>query len=272
MAAQRLTLLIAALTVWIGGYTVGWAASSPAAILSQLEINEEIDGDVVAVVGNVHLGSEAHVHGHAIAVLGSVEVDPGAQVDGRVIAISSLASLTLDQGTAEQPVMLALAVRLLTGGCWLLMATLVAFFLPARLNSGIRTTPVLGLRIVVLGALAMVTWIAALVAVLGLGPILGIPLAVTFALLFLAGKAVGLAVIGGVLGTWLTARFTRRFMPMTLYVFLGVCGLLLVRFIPYIGGALWTMVSVAALGAGVFTLVLQPAGDIVQVPVRPTRQ
>jgi len=46
-----------------------------------------------------------------------------------------------------------------------------------------------------------------------------------------------------------------RPMPLTLEVFTGVALLLLVRFVPLVGGVLWSVCSIAALGTGIIAVV-----------------
>jgi hypothetical protein len=96
------------------------------------------------------------------------------------------------------------------------------------------------------------------VAVMAAGPTVGVPLAATLAVLFLAVKALGLSVLGGALGGRVLGALRGRPSPLTVEVFLGVAALLMVRFLPVVGEALWTVVVVVALGAAVFTLALVP--------------
>jgi len=237
------------------------------AVLSELRIEDEVEGDVIALGGDVVLASGAQVHGHAIAILGRVVVAPGSRVEGRVIAVSSLASLTLDQPSDLQLPHLTTAIRLLSCGGWLLVATGLAFAIPARLRPGVTALPRLGLRVVALGIMATITLFAALVASLSLGPVSGVPLTVGIMLLFLCAKAVGLTVLGGFLGELLLRRWPRPPLPLSWAVFVGIGALFVLRLLPFAGGALWSAASVVAVGAGVFTLVVLPQARSVGVTV-----
>jgi hypothetical protein len=95
-----------------------------------------------------------------------------------------------------------------------------------------------------------------MVAMLGMGPGFGVPLVVLVAVVFAAGKALGLAVLGGALGGLILRRL--RWRPLTVDVFLGVALLLLLRLLPVVGGVVWTVASLAALGAAATTLALAP--------------
>jgi hypothetical protein len=127
--------------------------------------------------------------------------------------------------------------------------------------------PQLGLRVAVLGAMVALTLVAALIAAIGLGPGVGLLLAAALGVGFLAIKAVGLAVLGGSLGKAVLGRLTSgRALPLTSAVFVGVLLLLMARFLPVVGGGAWTVVSLAALGAGVFAVTMaaqpDPAGVV----------
>ena len=47
-------------------------------------VDAKVDGDVVAVMGNVELGPSAEIGGDVVAVMGGVERDPAAVVHGSV--------------------------------------------------------------------------------------------------------------------------------------------------------------------------------------------
>jgi hypothetical protein len=270
MATQRLIFpaLIACLV--LAGGTPAGAAPVRVGALENLAVNDQVEGDVVVVGGDVHLGPRARVQGHVVSVFGTVTVDPGAEVEGRVIALSSLASPTLSSSEGVPDRRLGMAVRLAAAGGWLLATTLAAFLLPVRIRYGVWTLPSLGLKTVVLGALVAVTLVAALVAVVGMGPTLGVPLALVVAAVFLAVKTVGLATLGCGLGGLLMGRIASgRSLPITAVVFVGVTVMMMARFLPLVGGFVWTALTVVALGVGVFTFALAPGRDEA-VPARTT--
>ena len=213
----------------------------------------DVDGDVVVVGGDLRLDAGARVGRHVLAIFGVVEAAPGAVIEGRTLAFSSLSKLALRPGDGA-PLQVTLAVRLVTSGGWLLVTTAMAFGLSTRLRYGVWVFPRLGLRVLVLGLAAGVTFFAALVAALGLGPNLGVPLAAAMTVVFFAIRAIGLTVIGGFLGGALLRHWWRRPLPLTLEVFVGVVVLLVIRFLPLFGGVLWSVCSIAALGTGIIVL------------------
>jgi hypothetical protein len=258
MAARRLIPIIV-LGLIVAGSAAVHAGPAKVATLTELEVNEVVDGDVVVIGGDIVLGPEAVVRGHAVAVFGAVRMQPGATVEGRSIAMSSLASLSLTPVAGERQDQLFTAVRVLTAGTWLFVTTLIAFLWPTRVRRGAAALPQLGLKSVVLGLMVAATLVAALIAVIGLGPMMGIPLATLVGLAFLAVKALGLTVLGGGLGGALLRRLRpSRVHPVTLHVFVGVLVLLMARFLPVVGGAAWTVVVMVALGAGVMSVTMVP--------------
>lgn len=258
MAPRRLILLAAATLLFAHG-PAAWGAPVRVGALADLHVNEVVEGDVVALGGDVVLGPEAVVRGHAVAVFGTVRSAPEARVDGRRIGVSSLAGLAIEPGSGEESPRLRLAVRLLTAGAWLLATTLIALLWPVRIRHGAAVLPQLGVKVAVLGGMVAVTLLAALIAAIGLGPVAGLPLAAAVGMAFLAVKAVGLAVLGGGVGAAILGRLgTARRMPLTASVFVGMLAMLMVRFVPLVGGVAWTALVLVALGAGVFAVTLAP--------------
>ena len=229
----------------------------------QLGPRAKISGDAVAIGGDVWVASGAEVGLHVVAVFGEAATSPGADVGGRVLSFVSIASLSPGSGSEPRSPRLDFAMRLLTSGGWLLVTTALAFLLPTRMRYGMWMVPVLGFKVVFLGVMVGLTLVAALVAVLGLNPALGFSLATAVMVAFFAGKAIGLTVLGGWAGAVVLRRWIRHPLPITLEVFVGMLVLLALRFLPVIGGTLWIMVSLTALGTCVAVLALTT--DVPQV-------
>lgn len=271
MARHRLITAVAT-AVAMAAVSVAEAAPPRTTVFNDIVVNEYVDGDVVAFEADVHLGPMADVSGdvvvvngdlrldknarvgrHVMAIFGEVEVASGALVGGRTLAFSSLSSVALQPG-GNEPLQVNVAVRLISSGGWLLVTTALAFGLSARLRYGVWVLPQLGFRVFLLGVAAGVTFFAAVVAVLGFGPSVGVPMAVGLTVVFFAFRAIGLTVIGGFLGGLVLRRWMRRPLPLTLEVFVGVAILLAVRFLPFCGGLLWSVCAIVALGMGVVAL------------------
>lgn len=119
-----------------------------------------------------------------------------------------------------------------------------------------------------LGFLVYLTVIASLVAALGFGPALGVPLIAGLMVVFFAAKAVGLAVISAALGAALLRRLLHHPLPISLEVFVGTLALLVLRFLPVAGETAWAVLSVVALGASIAVIGVG-SGRTVSDPVGP---
>ncbi len=285
MAKNRLILLTSIVICWALIGVPAQAAPSRTAVLSDLVVDGPVDGDVVvfaadlilgenarvtgdavAVGGSVRLESGAEVGRHVLAVFGTTEVSTGATVDGRVLSFASLASLADVPGGPSSP-RASMGVRLLASGGWLLVTTGLAFLFPVRLRYGAWALPPLGFKIPALGALVALTVTASLVAALGLGPALGVPMIAGLMVLFFAGKAAGLTVLSCAAGAALLRRWLHHPLPITLEVFVGMLVLLALRFFPVAGETLWSLMSIMALGASIAVIGVGP-GETATDPTR----
>ena len=269
---------LAALFFLLTVSSVSEAAPGRAAVLTDLEVNESIEGDVVVFGADLVLGTQARITGDAVAVGGNVRIVPGAEVGrhvvsvfgavemngdavigGRVLALSSLASFANGAGVTARPPRVSFAMRLLASGGWLLVTTGIAFLFPIRMRFAAWSVPMSGMRIPALGLMIVLTAVVSLLAALGLGPAFGVPLVAALMVLFFIGKSLGLTVLGCVVGAWVLRRWIRHPLPISLEVFIGVLVLLALRFAPIIGDTLWTLTSLIALGASI--TVLSVTGD-----------
>ena len=283
MAQRRLTRL-AALFFLLTIVSVGEAAPGRTAVLTDLEINESVEGDVVVFGADLVLGARARITGdavsvggdvrivpgaevgrHVVAVLGAVEIDGNAEIGGRILSLSSVASLATGAASAGRPHQGSFAMRLLASGGWLLVTTGIAFLFPIRMRFAAWSVPALGFRIPALGLMIALTAAASLLAALGLGPALGVPLIAALMVLFFIAKALGLTVLGCVVGTWVLRRWVRHPLPISLEVFVGVLVLLALRFAPVVGQTLWTLISIMALGASI--AVVSVSGDPIRTVI-----
>jgi len=276
--AQRRLIRLAVLLFLLTLSNVGEAAPGRAAVLSDLEVNESVEGDVVVFGADLVLGAQARITGDAVAVGGNVRIVPGAdigrnvvavfgvveidgnaEIGGRVLSLSSLASLATGAGVAERPHRVSFAMRLLASGGWLLVTTGIAFLFPIRMRLAAWSVPAFGVRIPAVGLMIALTVVVSLLAALGLGPALGVPLIAALMVVFFIAKSLGLTVFGCVVGTWVLRRWVRHPLPISLEVFVGVLVLLALRFMPVLGETLWTLISVIALGASI--TVISVSGD-----------
>jgi hypothetical protein len=246
------------------------AETGRTAVLSDLRIDEPVFGDVVVFGADLELGPEAQVEGDAVAVGGDIRVAEGAvvkrhvvvifggaeipvdaDVGGRVLCFSSVATLLSASSVQESSLNADFSMRLLAAGGWLLVTTGLAFLFPIRMRYGAWAIPSLGIKVPALGMKAGLTVFASLIATLGLGPVLGVPLVGGLMVVFFVARAVGLTVLGCWIGGIVLERWVRHPLPISLEVFVGVLVLLALRFLPVVGETLWTLISLVALGASV---------------------
>lgn len=257
----------------VGFFAIGIAPSVGAAdvfrFATDLEINTQVEGDVVVLGGDLTVGPLARISGDAIAVLGTVDIDDEAKVGGRVIALPSLAALDPDPIRSTSGAALKPGLFLVTGGLWLVATTLIGVIWPTRLRGAVADVQRTGWRLPFLGIVVVLTFFAALVAVLGLGPMWGVPLAGVLMVIFLMIKAIGLAVVGAWIAGMARIQGRGTNWPISASVFIGVAVLLVMRLIPIVGGTLWSLVSVGVLGVGVFSLLseLSTSAKPVSVPL-----
>jgi hypothetical protein len=287
MAQKRLALLTTLLICWFSSNAPAEARPSQTAVLADLVVNGPVDGDVVVFAADLTLGKDARVTGdavavggsvriaagaevgrHVLAVFGSTEVETGATVAGRVFSFASLASFADVSGAGPSSPHVSVALRLLASGGWLLVTTGLAFLFPVRLRYGAWALPPLGYKVPALGALVALTVTASLVAALGLGPVLGVPLIAGLMVLSFAAKAVGLTVLSCAVGSAVLRRWLHHPLPITLEVFVGMLGVLALRFFPFAGETVWSLLSIMALGASIAVIGVGP-GEAVTDPARP---
>ena len=259
------------LTLMVSGVAV--ASSGRTAVLSDLRIDERVAGDVVVFGADLELGPKARVEGdvvavggdirvaegavvtrHVVAVLGGTDVPVSADIGGRVLCFSSLATLLSTASAPKSSLQTDVSMHLLAAGGWLLVTTGLAFLFPTRMRFGAWALPSLGIKVPALGMMAGLTVFASLIAALGLGPVLGVPLVAGLMVIFFVARAVGLTVLGCWIGVVVLKRWVHHPLPISLEVFVGVLVLLAVRFLPVAGETLWTLISLVALGASIAVL------------------
>ena len=252
---------------------VAEASSGRTAVLTNLRINGPVAGDVVVIGAHLELATEARVEGDAVAnggevlvakgavvtrhdvsIIGGADVPASADIGGRVLCFSSPATLLSTSPARETSLQTNVSMHRLAAGGWLRVTTGLAFLFPTRMRFGAWAMPSLGIKVPALGVLAGLTVFASLIAALGLGPVLGVPLVAGLMMVFFAARAVGLTVLGCWVGAIVLKRWVHHPLPISLEVFVGVLVLLAVRFFPVVGETAWTLISLVALGASVAVL------------------
>ena len=225
------------------------------AIFGTVTLLGRADDDVVAVLGNVHLGPKAVVRGDVTSVGGHVEQEPGATIHGKVtevglgaphfaphplMALGALGGLDMMHGSFR------LVGTLLRIGVVLVLAFLVALLgqRPVeRIGDRAARDPWLSGFTGLLAQLLFVPVVVIVVVVLAIS-IIGIPLLVLvpFAILaFLLAIVVGFTGVALRVGRWAAGDHRSIFLSLTVGVVLAASVSVLARTIGLLPGPLWAI-------------------------------
>lgn len=213
-------------------------------LAAEVRVASLVDGDVVAVAGDVVLLPGAEVRGDVIALGG--EISGAGTVAGRTVAFAPLGLA----GTRPAASATAWGLALLRLGGWLVLTGLLTTVAPRLVR---RMAAPIGERAwitVPLGLLGLAVWLAVMVLVLAAaaGPI-GILVALLGVALLLVAKVVGIVGLSWWLGRRLSASLPlplRGEVPSTSAV---VLLLALLGMVPFVGAGLWAAANVVGIGA-----------------------
>jgi hypothetical protein len=224
-----------------------------AAVAGTVHISSLVQGDVVALGGDVELLPGARVEGDVLALGGSVTGH--APVSGRVVGIAPLGGRNVPfAATARQ----AAGLDLIRIGGWMALVTLLVGFaprLPRRAVDELRTQP---WRAGLIGIAGLAAWLA--FVVLGLAAATsasGLILVGLSVALFLAAKVAGLAACALLLGSWLSPLLPPWLRGAGARSGIAAGILAVASLIPYAGSSLWALANVFGIGA-VVAIALGP--------------
>jgi hypothetical protein len=183
---------------------------------AEVPAGERVQGDVVAVFGDVHV--EGQVSGNAVAVFGSVRMEPGAHVEGDAVAVGGVLDQPPGAQVGGESVSLgflpirwgAPSIGMVLGAvfvCWLVslfLGWILLLLFPARM---LRTAVTASRRTggsLVLGLVSGPLLIIAIVLLLV--TVIGIPVAFALPLVYLVGLWAGQLALTYALGCRLTGR------------------------------------------------------------------
>jgi len=210
-------------------------------------VRSTVDGDVVALAGDVELGDGAHVVGDVVALGGRV-VGPGT-VEGRAVGFGAVAgSPLLGQGPTTLRSRLGLALA--RAGSWVLLATAVVLIAPRTVRRAAARVRELGWKALAVGAAVLVLWFVVMTFALlsNLRP-LGRSLVAVGILGLLVVKVVGLTVVARVLGDRVSAALPTALRSEVTRVGLAALALVAVGMLPGVGGVVWFVANLVGLGA-----------------------
>ncbi|MBI4917983.1 MAG: hypothetical protein HY825_19250 [Acidobacteria bacterium] len=221
-------------------------AGTVVSLAAQVRVSSVVDGDVVAVAGDVELLPGAEVRGDVIALGGAIE-GPGV-VSGRTVEFAPLgwAGSRAPSGSA------AWGLALLRVGGWLVLGSLLTLLAPGLVR---RAAAPVGDRpwvTVTVGVLGLAVWLAVMVLLLAAA---GGPIGILLALLGVAGL-LALKVVGIVGLSWWLGRRMAPVLPLSMRAELPRTALALlllavIGMIPLVGASLWAAANVAGIGAAV---------------------
>ena len=221
-------------------------------LLGDVRVASEVVGDVVAVGGNVELARGSSVRGDVVA-LGGRASGPGA-VSGRVASEWGVAPFTAAGGPARGDAASAWGFALLRAGVWAVLGSLVLLALPGPVRSLRIQLVRQRWRAALVGALALVVWLAAVVLAMALtGSPAGAACLLLAVACLLIAKLFGVVAVASLLG-----EAAAPHLPLALRgeiarsgtALLVLAGLTLV---PVLGAALWLLANVVGIGAVVGT-------------------
>ena len=231
----------------------GEALAGVTALDGTARISGSVAGDVTVLGGDAVLASTAIVRGHVQVLGGRLRAEPGARIEGRSVAYPtfSRAWLTLLEGpslglSAGSPVVLGAKLGLLSA--WL--ALTVGLFAAggrslAEASEQVRGEPLLCFATGLVAVLAMVLTAVMLSALLPSA--FALPLLALVVLVALAAKLWGSVAVFHAAGRALAGR--RRRLPTLHEACLGLAVLGLVKFVPWLGVAVWSAVTFVGVGA-----------------------
>jgi len=233
----------------------GEALAGVTAIDGSARIAGTVAGDVTVLGGDAELEASAVVRGHVQVLGGRLTVAPGARIDGRSVAYPtfSKAWLTLLEGPslglgATSPVVVAAKLGLVAA--WLALAV-IFFAVGGRgllaASEEVRLEPLLSFATGLVATLSVV--MTALLLAAALPSPIALPLVALAVVLALFAKLWGTVAAFHALGrALLRPRRGRRIAALTAAM-TGLLVLGALKFVPYLGVAVWTAITLVGVGA-----------------------
>lgn len=217
------------------------------AMAASVHVAADVDGDVVALAGDVMLDPGVRVSGDVVALGGRVTGTGRAQ--GRIVALSAWGGAG-GPGAGRASGLAGWGLLLVRAGVWTLLATLLVAAGPRvvrRCGQQINLQPV---RTLLIGVLVLALWlVSAVIALALLATPFGVVLLIAEIFAFVVAKLMGV-----VTAAWVAGNLLARFLPVEFRGEIprtGVAMLLLaaVSALPLVGGGLWVLANVAGIGA-----------------------
>jgi hypothetical protein len=217
-----------------------------------LQVDDVIEGDLVAFGGVITFGPRGRVKGDLIHLRSTI-ADPEKHVGGRIVPLASV------EGAAASMTNTAIVVTLLL--VWLIVAVAVTLFNGKEIRLSSLEVRSSVLHCFVLGLVAFTSFVLTAIAFSYLVPfVVGIPLLVLLGIFAFATKAYGMIAVFHAVGMLVAGARNRDqlanrkwFRGDLAMVVIGVLLLGAIRLIPVVGTLVWGMASVFGVGVALAT-------------------
>jgi len=217
-----------------------------------VDVEDVIDGDLLAFGGNVTFGGRGRVNGNVIYVGGRINNASG-RIGGAAYPLASI------QGAAASITKTAVLLSLLF--VWLCAAIVVTLISGREVRISSVEMRASALHCFVLGLVAFTSFVVTAIVFSYLVPyLIGIPLLAALGVFALLTKIYGMIAVFHALGTWIAGAKTREQLATRKWlrgdvamVVIGVLILGAIRLIPFVGTIAWSAASVFGIGVALAT-------------------
>ena len=225
-------------------------------IRGNINVKGDAGGDVVAVLGNIHLYPSAKVGGDVVAIGGNIRRDAGAVVKGDVVEIligkggmNIMETVMPVAGFMSIGGYLMLKILVLLGFIGLAMITIS--FLTRQIGIISSKAEKQWLKCLIWGVIAalLILPVAFLLAI----TVVGIPLILIEILLLSVAMSLGYVAVSQLIGKKFTAAVKKPNQPMIIEIIWGLLILFLVDLVPFIGPIIKGLAAILGFGSAVMT-------------------
>ena len=226
------------------------------AIKGNINVKGDVGGDIVAVLGSIHLFPTARVAGDVVSIGGSVARDEGAKIKGNVTVIpigkegekmlDLYAPMFVTMGMGGFMIMKVLTLLGFIG-----LSVIVVSFMTRRIGTISSKIEKQWLKSLLFGILGyiLIGPVALLLAV----TIVGIPLILVELVLISIAMTLGYVAVSQLIGKKLFKAVKMPNKPMVYEVILGLAVLFLVDLIPVVGGIIKCLALTFGFGSAIIT-------------------
>jgi len=226
------------------------------AIKGNINVKGDVGGDIVAVLGSIHLYPTARVAGDVVSIGGKIEKDEGAKVKGEITEIvigkggekmvEAYAPLVMTMGMGGFLVLKALAFLGFIG-----LSMIIVSFMTGQIGAISSKIEKEWLKTLLWGILGfiLICPIAILLAI----TVIGIPLIIVEMILVSIAMLAGYIAVSQLIGKKFTKAIRRPNQPMMIEVILGLTILFLVDLIPVLGMIVKCLALTFGFGSAIIT-------------------